>query len=362
MTIGSALEHKFRSAEAFRAFMDGGTAIAYAHSETELLSGMCRTLVEKGCYSLAFVLRAANDADRTLRPIATYGIEPSTIESLHLTGGGSDPGLLSCATAVRTARPAIQTYAANPSDSLWRAAGIDIVPITHAAIPLKLGASIFGVIVVASADPDAFDTREVEHLVEFADMLGSVLSVWQARNEAHLSTLQSNLTDTVRALAMALEYHDPYTASHQRHVAALSVAIAQEMNLSADEIQGIRFAALLHDMGKIGVPLEICCKPGRLIVHEIRLLQTHADAGYAILKGIPFPWPVATMVLQHHERLDGSGYPQGVKGNEILLGARIIGVADVMDAMMSHRPYRAALGQAAAIAEIVRGRGVQFDA
>ena len=361
MTVGTALEHDTRSAAALRSFMDGVAAVAHAHNETELLSGMCRTLVETGGYALAFILKAGNDANRTLRPTASHGIETSAIELLHRAGGPSDPGLLACATAFHTGRPAIHTYAATPSASPWRAVEVDIVPISHATIPLKLVASIFGVIVVASTDPDAFDTREVERLVEFADMFGSVLNVWQARNEAHVSTLQSHLTDTVRALAMALEYHDPYTASHQRHVAALSVAIAQEMNLSTDEVQGIRFAALLHDIGKIGVPLEICCKHGRLIIHEIRLIQTHADAGYAILKGIPFPWPVAAMVLQHHERLDGSGYPQGTKGNDILLGARIIAVADVVEAMLSHRPYRAALGQGAAIAEIVRGRGVQFD-
>ena len=362
MTVGTALERETRSAAALLSFMEGCAAVAHANKETELLSGMCRTLVERGGYPLACILRAGNDAGRTLRPIASHGIETSAIELLHRTRGPSDPGLLACATAVHTARPVTHTYAANPSASIWRGMGTDIVPVSHAAIPLNISGAIFGAIVVASADPDAFGHGEVERLVEFADMLGSVLNAWQARNEAHLSTLQSNLTDTVQALATALEFHDPYTASHSRHVAALSVAIAQEMNLSAEEIAGLRFAALLHDIGKIAVPLEICCKPGRLIVHEIRLLQTHADAGYAILKGIPFPWPIATMVLQHHERLDGSGYPQGTKGNDILLGARIIGVADVVEAMMSHRPYRAALGQAAAIAEIVRGRGVQYDA
>ncbi len=364
MTVRLALEGKFDSAAAFRAFMDGGATIAHAHSETELLSGMCRTLVEKGGYALACALRAANDANRTLRPIASYGIETSAIETLHRNGDAANSGLLCCATAVRTIRPTIHTYAANPSASPWRAAGFDIVPIAHAAIPLKVGASIFGAIVVASADPDAFDAREVEHLVEFADMLGSVLNAWQARNEAQASyqTALSVLTDTAQALSTALECHDPYTASHQRHVAALSVAIAQEMTLSAGEIEGIRFAALLHDIGKIAVPLEICCKAGQLIVHEIRLLQTHAEAGYAILKGLPFPWPVATMVVQHHERLDGSGYPAGLKGNDIVPGARIVAVADVVEAMMSHRPYRPALGQASALAEIMRGRGVQFDA
>ncbi|OIQ69667.1 HD domain protein [mine drainage metagenome] len=131
------------------------------------------------------------------------------------------------------------------------------MPVSHAAIPLMVDNAIFGAIAVASADPDAFASGEVAHLAEFADMLGSVLNAWQARHGPHAvcQTLQPDLTHTVQALATAAEFHDPYTASHQRHVAALSVAIAQEMNLSANEIEGLRFAALLHDIGKIAVPL-----------------------------------------------------------------------------------------------------------
>jgi HD-GYP domain-containing protein (c-di-GMP phosphodiesterase class II) len=154
---------------------------------------------------------------------------------------------------------------------------------------------------------------------------------------------------------------DPYTSGHQKRVAQLAVAIAGDLGLPKDEIHGIHLAASIHDLGKIRVPAEILSKPGKLTDIEYLLIKAHAQAGYDILKGIEFPWPLANIVLQHHERLDGSGYPQGLKGEKILLGARIIAVADVVEAMASHRPYRAAMGLDLALAEIERGRSTAYD-
>jgi len=166
----------------------------------------------------------------------------------------------------------------------------------------------------------------------------------------------------VQAMAATLEMRDPYTAGHQRRVAELAVAIAGRMGLTTEEIHGIRLAASIHDLGKIQVPAELLVKPTRLTSIEYQMIQTHAQAGYDILKGIDFPWPIADLVGQHHERIDGSGYPRGLKGDEMLLGAKIIAVADTVEAMASHRPYRPGLGIDAALDEVIKGRGKIFDA
>ncbi len=179
--------------------------------------------------------------------------------------------------------------------------------------------------------------------------------------EEQLLQLQDNLKDTVNAIATIVEMRDPYTAGHQKRVAALAKAIAIEMKLSADDIEAIEIGGIVHDVGKIKIPAEILSKPGKINDIEYSLIKLHPQAGYDILKGIDFPWPIAQMVLQHHERLDGSGYPHGLKGDEILLGARILSVADVVEAISSHRPYRPSLGIEAALAEITQFRDVYFD-
>jgi putative nucleotidyltransferase with HDIG domain len=162
-------------------------------------------------------------------------------------------------------------------------------------------------------------------------------------------------------LASAFEMKDPYTAGHQRRVTEIVSAIALEMDIEQDRFQGLRLASLVHDIGKINVPAEILSKPGKLIKPEFELIRTHSKAGYDILKKINFPWPISRIVLQHHERMDGSGYPNGLSGQEILLEARIIAVADVIEAMATHRPYRASLGIERALEEIERNRGRFYD-
>jgi putative nucleotidyltransferase with HDIG domain len=170
------------------------------------------------------------------------------------------------------------------------------------------------------------------------------------------------MEDTVQAIAATVEMRDAYTAGHQQRVAVLAAAIANEMGLSADAIHGLRLASLVHDLGKIHIPAEILSRPGKLTSIEYELIKSHPQSGYEILKPITFPWPIAEIVLQHHERLDGSGYPKGLKGDAILLEARILAVADVVEAMTSHRPYRSALGLDAALQEIRQGSGTLYEA
>jgi putative nucleotidyltransferase with HDIG domain len=173
--------------------------------------------------------------------------------------------------------------------------------------------------------------------------------------------LQGTLDVTIQAISMIVEARDPYTSGHQVRVAKLSSAIARELGLSEDHIRGIRMAALIHDIGKINVPAEILSKPTRLNDIELSMVRAHPQVGYNILKTIDFPFPVEKVVLQHHERLDGSGYPNGLSGDDIILEARILGVSDVVESMASHRPYRPAMGIEAALARIRQEKGTCFD-
>ena len=172
---------------------------------------------------------------------------------------------------------------------------------------------------------------------------------------------QKAMEGSVQAIALAVEMRDPYTSGHQDRVADLACAIAREMGLSEDRIYGLQMASLIHDLGKLTIPGEILCKPGRLSGPEYAMIQTHVQSGYDILKKIDFPWPLADIVIQHHERLDGSGYPRGLSGDQILLEARILSVADVFETIGSHRPYRPSLGIQKAVNEVTQHSGLLYD-
>ena len=173
--------------------------------------------------------------------------------------------------------------------------------------------------------------------------------------------LQKTMEDSIYAISMITEARDAYTAGHQQRVTKLAVALAEEMGFPQDRVEGIKIAALTHDVGKINLPAEILSKPGRLSEIEFNLIKNHSQIGYDILKKIDFLWPVADIVLQHHEKVNGSGYPRGLKGDGILLEAKIICVADVVEAMSSHRPYRPALGIDKALEEISQNKGILYD-
>lgn len=199
----------------------------------------------------------------------------------------------------------------------------------------------------------------------------------QLEEKVHLKTMHLNqraeelkasyekiriiLEGAVLTMAKIVESRDPYTAGHEQQVARIASFIAQRMCLPDDQVEAIRIAGALHDIGKIAVPTEILTKPGRLSHLEMEMVKTHCQNAYDILKTIEFPYPIAQIIFQHHERMDGSGYPQGLSGKDILLEARIIGVADVLEAMSSHRPYRPSLGSEFAVEEITHNRGLLYD-
>ena len=210
----------------------------------------------------------------------------------------------------------------------------------------------------------SFVRDENGNAVGFQGVTRDITERKQAEEELRQSfvRIRKALGATVQAMAFTVETRDPYTAGHQHRVADLARSIDTEMNLTSDRIDGIRTAAVIHDLGKISVPAEILSKPTKLTDIEFSLIKTHPQSGYDILKDIDFPWPVARMVLEHHERMDGSGYPNGLTGDKLLIESRILTVADVVEAMASHRPYRPSVGLDAALEEITRNKGVLYDA
>jgi len=166
----------------------------------------------------------------------------------------------------------------------------------------------------------------------------------------------------MQVLESTMEVRDPYTVGHQRRVSQIACTIGREMGLSEDRLRDLRMAGTLHDLGKFAIPSDLLSKPGQLTPQEFALIKTHPEVAYNILEPVTLPGNTAQIILQHHERMNGSGYPQGLKGEEILLEARILGVADVMEAMCSHRPYRASLGLAETLDEITRNKGILYDA
>lgn len=212
-------------------------------------------------------------------------------------------------------------------------------------------------------DEGPFLKEERDLINALALRLGEIIERDQAVDDLKKSykKAEKTLEGTIQALSLAVESRDPYTAGHQERVTTLVKAIADEMGISEEKKTGLQLAARIHDIGKINIPAEILSKPGKLNEFEYSLLKNHPETGYEILKNIDFPWPIAKIVLQHHERMDGSGYPKNLKGKDIILEARILGVADVVEAMSSNRPYRPALTIEESLREINQNRGILYD-
>lgn len=349
------------------------TTLVHATEEISLLQAMCHIVVDIGGYRGAWVGYAQHDKAKTLLPMAQSGLTAGYIEEFNPTWANVGFGISPSGKAVRTGKKQIVQHVqdlANIPDAGWCSAEIQLGVASIIALPLMDGNKILGNLSIYSTEPEGFDQQEVAMLQELADDLAFGISTLRTRIEhrksieeqqQYLDKIRTTLEATIQAIAATVEMRDPYTAGHERRVAELAVAIAKEMGLSDHQIEGIRVAATVHDLGKIQIPAEILSKPSSLSDIEFTFIKVHPLMGYNILKDIDFPWPVAEIVLQHHERIDGSGYPNGLKGKHILLEARIIAVADTVEAMASHRPYRAGLGIRAALDEITASSGKHYD-
>lgn len=346
--------------------------IVGAKDELTLIRNICRKIVEIGGYRFAWFGHIENDARQTVRPSAMAGSDDGYLD--HIDIALNDPELKLGPSGRALISRQIYTcrnIMTDPDFKPWREAALQRGFHSSIAIPiLNAQDELFGVMNIYSSEADVFANDEVNILTQMVQDLSvgiSSLRNYLAKLSA-TETLERNLAQikrimyqTVSSLSKVLEFRDPYTAGHQRNVTNLAVSIARIMGLSEDQIDEIFIAASLHDIGKISVPTEILSKPGKISAIELGIIQNHSQIGYEMVREIEFPWPIADIILQHHEKYDGSGYPNGLKGEEILLPARIIGLADVIEAMASDRPYRPSLGINAALAEILAQKGIYFD-
>lgn len=346
-------------------------SLVHSTEEHELLLAVCQAIVRQSSYRMAWVGYLEQDEAKSVRHVAQDGFEEGYLERAAITWADTERGRGPTGRAARSRNAQVaQNIQTDASMLPWRDEAAKLGMASSIALPLTDEGKVFGVLTIYSGYIDAFGDEEVGLLEQMAgDLSFGILSL-RTRNERdeaqnkikkQLSQLESNLEDTIKAITKIVEMRDPYTAGHETRVAELSVAIAKEMGLTDKQVHGINLAGKVHDLGKIQVPAEILSMPRRLTEIEYGLIKCHAQAGYDILKDIDFPWPIAQMVLQHHERMDGSGYPQGLKGEAIMIEARILCVADVVEAMSSHRPYRPGLGIDASLNEIKKGRGTIYD-
>jgi HD-GYP domain-containing protein (c-di-GMP phosphodiesterase class II) len=238
-----------------------------------------------------------------------------------------------------------------------------VSPHGHYCVPIKFHDKVLGVLNLHLRSGHRRNSREEEFLKAVTDVMAGIIERKQAEKQLQdtLESLRKAVGTIFQVMASAVEARDPYTAGHQIRSANLARAIATEMGLSQEKIEGIRIAGSIHDIGKLSIPVEILSKPTKLSELEFSLIKEHARRGYEMLKNVESPWPLAEIVYQHHERMDGSGYPRNLKGEEILIEARILTVADVVESMASHRPYRPGLGIDAALNEIAKNRGIFYD-
>lgn len=338
-------------------------ALLRVKSEPELFQYVCDSLKEIGYISLVWIgiVEAGSFA---VRPVAQAGFEQGYLASIRVAWDDSPYGLGPTGMAIKTGIPFVMSdIVHDPRYEPWRKEALKRGYASSVALPLQCEGDTIGALNVYSRRKDAFSEQRVALLQEVAADIAVGVRALRSEKQLKLSIekLNRTLAGTIQAIEMTVEMRDPYTAGHQRRVAKLAGAIAAEMGLPEERLRGVSMAASVHDVGKICVPVEILSKPGRLSVGELSMIKTHSQVGYEILRTIESPWPIAEAALQHHERLDGSGYPSGLQATGILLEARVIGVADVVEAMASHRPYRPALGIDSALEEVGRKSGVLYD-
>lgn len=368
--IKEAHEELYRVNRALRVLSAGNRSLLFATSESELLATICRDIVEKGDYLAAWVGFSGSVHDKYMRMAASHiNLDHEAAQGFwDDLGNGVDPVI----SSVREDKVLLVNDTGHESVHPHLSEHANKVGYRSIIIlPLHFEGKPFGALVLGAKAENEFSGIQVEYLKETASDTSFGIEMLRTKGENsrlallgshHEVMMRRSLEDALRAIAMTIEMRDPYTAGHQRRVADLAKAIATGLGLSDDETHGIYLAAVVHDIGKINVPAEILVKPGKLNDLEFALVKQHVVSSYEILKNVRFPWPIADTVHQHHERLDGTGYPLGLKDGEILFGARIMAVADVVEAMSSHRPYRAGLGIDVALQEIEKGRSTIYDA
>ena len=361
---------------ALKTLSNSNHTLIHAHTEQDLLDEICHNIVEDGGYPMSCVCYLnEKNSKQHLIPVSYFGFSDTYFQALSQgweedTSENELPISPEIRAISRMAPFIVQSIPLEQSDLPWVMMAKEYDCTALICLPIVNNKKTIGTLTILAKEASAFDEDEVKLLSELAADLAYGIITLRGNEERknlekreHISNqrLQDSLVSTIQAIATSMEKRDPYTAGHQRNVAKLATAIAKELELPEEQINGLRLGALIHDVGKIYVPSEILNRPGALTKPEFEIIKSHPEVGYEIIKGVDFPWPVNAMVLQHHERLDGSGYPHGLKGDNIALEARILAVADVVEAMASHRPYRPGLGLEAALNELKVNRDVLYD-
>jgi len=357
-------EEKLRNLNTLlKAIKDINEVLLRAKTEPELLGQICELTTQIPYIRSTCVGLVEADSFK-VKPVAWAGMDEGFLAALRVTWDDSEYGRGPTGTAIRTGQPVYVEDIETSNEYIpWRQEALQRGCASSLVLPLVQDEITLGNCAVFLDKKGGLGEEEVAYLKRVAgDIAVGLRSLRLAqRLEQSIEHLQMVFQQTVEALSAIVEMRDPYTAGHQQKVTHLALALATELGLSGDRRAGLRIAGLLHDIGKMLVPPEILAKPGKLSEVQFNFIKQHPQSGYDILRKIEFPWPLAQIVMQHHERLDGSGYPAGLKGDAIMLEARILAVADVVEAMASHRPYRPALGIEKSLEEITKNKGVLYD-
>lgn len=331
-------------------------AILRASDADHLLHDICSSTLHAGGHELVAIVVANDDEERTISVVAAAG----AVDYLYggmATWSAEDPrGRGPFGTALREQHVVVvEDVETDPHFAVWRDRARSFGFGSSAAIPFRIGGQRAALGIYAG-DARAFDGLSLDALSSLGQTLEHALANLRRRRQ-----LETAYEAMVTSLSYLSEVRDPYTSGHQARVADLAVAIGERLGLGPEVLWSLRLGGLVHDIGKTMVPSEVLNRPGRLDPIEFALVQRHTTFGEDVLRAAELPWPIPEIAAQHHERIDGSGYPRGLRGDEICLPARIVAVADVVEAMAHHRPYRPGLGLAAAIGEITAGAGTAFD-
>jgi PAS domain S-box-containing protein len=375
ITLKREREHRLTAQNwALSAYASAALALGRVHpSESLLLQAICEAIARESIYVLAWVGIAEEGPEKKIRIAASAGKAIGYLDGLEMswseneTWSKSPTGICIRANTLQVTDDT-QT---SPAFALWHERTRQFVIRSSVSIPLRVEGGWNGALIVYTATPNAFEASAVEVLQHLAVQIVHAVHAFDQgfalrAGKIDLANLQRKLTDAmsamVKPMVAAMEMRDPYTAGHESRVADIAVAIGKEMGWPEERLHGLYVAAQVHDIGKISIPAEILTKPTKLTAGELGLIHEHPETGYIILKDIPFSWPIAEIVRQHHERLDGSGYPLGLKGDAILPEAKVLAVADFVEAMGSHRPYRPAVKLTIILRQIESEAGSKLDA
>lgn len=349
-------------------------SLALSHNDTSqnLIQNVCDAIVQQEPFVVSWVGLAEADQQKTVRVAGIAGSEKAYAQGIAVSWSAQSPrGIGPTGQCIRSGKSVvILDTLDDPNFEPWRERANQYGIRCSVAVPILDEDQIIGALMVYAKIPNAFSESEIHLFENLANEIGfglrsiarrqQLIDEMQKREQAQ-NQLYKALESTIEAMSKTMEWRDPYTAGHQKRVAEIAVAIAKELGWDDVRLNGLHLGCLVHDIGKVAIPSEILTKPSKLTELEMQMVKGHVKTSYEILKDIPFFWPIADMVHQHHERLDGSGYPDGLKGDQIILEARVLAVADIVEAMASHRPYRAAIGLESALKAIVDGRGTLFD-